>query len=87
MRTVYTPAQLDLMADMLTTVREGMTLLGQQVNLLDVLREVVVEQPGLVQTRGDSHAGEVETAIMMAAYPDLVRGTAPEEWPKFPLVF
>jgi creatinine amidohydrolase len=26
----------------------------------------------------------VETAIMMAAYPDLVRGTAPEEWPKFP---
>jgi creatinine amidohydrolase len=26
----------------------------------------------------------VETAIMMAAYPELVRGTAPEEWPRFP---
>lgn len=54
------------------------------VNLLDVLREVVAEQPDLVQTRGDSHAGEVETAIMMAAFPHLVKGTAPEEWPKFP---
>jgi creatinine amidohydrolase len=54
------------------------------VNLLDVLREVLADRPDLVKTRGDSHAGEVETAIMMAAYPDLVRGTAPEEWPKFP---
>ena len=54
------------------------------VNLLDLLREVLSEQPDLVKTRGDSHAGEVETAIMLAAYPDLVRGTAPEEWPRFP---
>jgi len=54
------------------------------VNLLDLLREVVVDQPDLVKTPGDSHAGEVETAIMMAAYPHLVRGTAPEEWPRFP---
>jgi creatinine amidohydrolase len=54
------------------------------VNLLELLREVLGEQPGLVQTKGDSHAGEVETAVMMAAYPDLIRGTAPEEWPTFP---
>ena len=54
------------------------------VNLLDVLREVLSGQPDLVHTRGDSHAGEVETAIMMAAHPDLVKGTAPEEWPRFP---
>jgi creatinine amidohydrolase len=54
------------------------------VNLLELLREVWSDQPDLVKTRGDSHAGEVETAIMMAAYPDLVRGTAPEEWPRFP---
>jgi creatinine amidohydrolase len=54
------------------------------VNLLEVLREVWRDRPDLVQTPGDSHAGEVETAIMMAAYPDLVRGTAPEEWPRFP---
>jgi creatinine amidohydrolase len=54
------------------------------VNLLELLREVLGEQPDLVQTKGDSHAGEVETAVMLAAYPGLVRGTAPEEWPSFP---
>jgi creatinine amidohydrolase len=54
------------------------------VNLLELLREVLADQPDLVQTRGDAHAGEVETAIMMAAYPHLVQGTAPEEWPGFP---
>jgi creatinine amidohydrolase len=51
---------------------------------LEVLREVVADKPELVHTPGDSHAGEVETAIMMAAYPELVRGSAPEEWPRFP---
>ena len=54
------------------------------VNLLEVLREVLSDRPDLVQTKGDSHAGEVETAIMMAAHPDLVKGSAPEEWPRFP---
>jgi creatinine amidohydrolase len=54
------------------------------VNLLELLREVLADQPDLVQTKGDSHAGEVETAVMMAAYPQLVKGTAPEEWPSFP---
>ena len=54
------------------------------VNILELLREVLGEQPELVQTKKDSHAGEVETAVMMAAYPDLVRGTATEEWPTFP---
>jgi creatinine amidohydrolase len=54
------------------------------VNLLEVLREVWRDRPELVKTPGDSHAGEVETAIMMAAHPNLVQGTAPEEWPRFP---
>jgi creatinine amidohydrolase len=54
------------------------------VNLLDLLREVLHGRPDLVATKGDSHAGEVETALMLAAYPYLVRGTAPAEWPTFP---
>jgi creatinine amidohydrolase len=54
------------------------------VNLLDLLREVVAARPELVKTKGDSHAGEVETALMLAAYPHLVEGTAPAEWPTFP---
>ena len=54
------------------------------VNVLDLLREVLADKPHLVATRGDSHAGEVETAIMLAAHPDLVKGRAPAEWPSFP---
>ncbi len=76
---------------MAALVEAGETLLAELpnlkvavVNLLDLLREVVAAQPELVQTRGDSHAGEVETALMLAAYPHLVQGTAPAEWPTFP---
>jgi creatinine amidohydrolase len=54
------------------------------VNLLDLLREIMQERPGLVQSQGDGHAGEVETALMLAAYPHLVMGAALAEWPNFP---
>ncbi len=54
------------------------------VNILDLLREVLTENPQLVRTKGDAHAGEVETALMLAAYPRLVQGAAPAEWPTFP---
>ncbi len=76
---------------MAALVEAGETLLAELpelkvavVNLLDLLREVVAARPELVKTRGDSHAGEVETALMLAAYPSLVEGTAPAEWPTFP---
>ncbi|MBM4283826.1 MAG: creatininase family protein [Deltaproteobacteria bacterium] len=54
------------------------------VNILDLLREVLTERPELVKSRGDAHAGEVETALMLAARPHLVQGSAPAEWPAFP---
>ncbi len=54
------------------------------VNILDLLREVLTSRPDLIKTQGDSHAGEVETALMLAAYPRLVQGSAPAEWPAFP---
>jgi creatinine amidohydrolase len=54
------------------------------VNILDVLREVLAKMPDLVRTKGDGHAGEMETAVMLAAYPNLVFGSAPAEWPAFP---
>jgi creatinine amidohydrolase len=54
------------------------------VNVLELLREALKQSPAMVQTPGDSHAGEVETAIMLAAHPQLVKGTAPAEWPTFP---
>lgn len=39
---------------------------------------------GIVETRGDSHAGEVETSIMEYLFPDFVKGRSPEEYPSFP---
>jgi creatinine amidohydrolase len=54
------------------------------VNILDLLGEALKQAPDLVQTRGDAHAGEVETGLMLAAHPELVRGTAAPEWPAFP---
>ncbi len=54
------------------------------VSLLDLLREVLGERPSLVKTPGDGHAGEIETAVMLASYAHLVQGTAPAEWPAFP---
>jgi|UniRef100_A0A7V6A4C3 creatinine amidohydrolase len=53
-------------------------------NILDLLREVLAQNPEMVHTKGDSHAGEVETALMLAAFPQLVKGRAPAEWPSFP---
>ena len=76
---------------MAALVEAGETLLAELpevrvavVNILDLLREVVAARPELVKTKGDSHAGEVETALMLAAYPHLVEGSAPAEWPAFP---
>ena len=39
---------------------------------------------GMVETEGDSHAGEVETARIQYLHPGLVKGTSPREFPDFP---
>jgi len=38
----------------------------------------------LIETPGDSHAGEIETSRIMHSNPDLVKGEAPAEYPSFP---
>lgn len=38
----------------------------------------------LIETPGDCHAGEIETSRIMHSHPELVKGTAPEEYPSFP---
>jgi len=38
---------------------------------------------GLVETRDDGHAGEIETSRIQALDPALVKGTSPEEYPRF----
>ncbi len=38
----------------------------------------------IIETAGDSHAGEIETSRMLAARPHLVKGSARAEFPAFP---
>lgn len=43
------------------------------------------EGRGIIETAGDAHAGEIETSRIMHSHPHLVQGTAPEEYPSFPI--
>ncbi|MDT8420759.1 MAG: creatininase family protein [Desulfuromonadales bacterium] len=38
----------------------------------------------LIETVGDSHAGEIETSRILHSHPHLVKGTSPREFPSFP---
>jgi creatinine amidohydrolase len=42
------------------------------------------EGKGIIETKGDSHAGEIETSRILYLYPELVRGTGKREFPNFP---
>lgn len=42
------------------------------------------DKEGLVETEGDSHAGEIETSMMLYMRPELVKGRALEEYPTLP---
>jgi creatinine amidohydrolase len=43
------------------------------------------ENSTLIETPGDSHAGEIETSRIMHTHPHLVKGTASREFPTFPM--
>ncbi len=42
------------------------------------------ELSGIAETTNDSHAGEIETSVMLALRPELVKGRSKEEYPSFP---
>lgn len=42
------------------------------------------EGEGLIETRDDAHAGEIETSRILHSHPQLVKGTAAAEYPTFP---
>ncbi|HMN01398.1 MAG TPA: creatininase family protein [Geobacter anodireducens] len=42
------------------------------------------EGKSIIETVGDSHAGEIETSRIMHSHPDLVKGCAEREFPSFP---
>jgi creatinine amidohydrolase len=47
----------------------------------DVLHKELAE---LSETRNDSHAGELETSLVLSLAPDLVKGRSKEDYPKLP---
>lgn len=51
------------------------------VTELDLVR---ADAANLVETRGDSHAGEIETSRLLHSHPHLVKGTSEREFPDFP---
>lgn len=51
------------------------------LSILDLLKDC---PPGLIETPGDSHAGEVETALMLRLRSAHVKDTSPKEFPTFP---
>ncbi len=50
-------------------------------SILDLLRWSALD---ILETPEDSHAGELETSLMLYFHPDLVQGSSPEEYPSFP---
>ena len=52
--------------------------------VLSILDLVASLPQGTVVTKGDAHAGEVETSLIQHLYPELVQGTSPKEFPSFP---
>jgi creatinine amidohydrolase len=56
------------------------------INMAVVTEYDLAKEAGahLVETRGDSHAGEIETSRIMHSHPHLVKGIAACEYPSFP---
>ncbi len=65
----------------------GEELLGEipEINIA-VLSEMdlFLDKGVVVETEGDSHAGEVETSMMLYIRPELVKGRASKEYPMLP---
>ncbi len=60
------------------------TLPDARIAVVSEYNEILREGRDIIETEDDSHAGEVETSRLLFLHPDLVRGTAPEEYPGFP---
>ena len=76
------------MAALVNAAEKSMELLPElKVAVLSIIDLVQAAAPDLVETPGDSHAGEVETSLIQHLFPDLVKGTGEEEYPSFPRGF
>ncbi|MBW6509704.1 MAG: creatininase family protein [Desulfuromonadales bacterium] len=73
---------------MATLVDAGEELLNRFTDIqIAVIKEydlALKVAQGLLETPGDSHAGEIETSRLLHSHPLLVKGTSPAEYPSFP---
>ncbi|MDQ7788228.1 MAG: creatininase family protein [Thermodesulfovibrionales bacterium] len=63
------------------------TYKGIKIAVLSPYDVLWKELSGIAETPNDSHAGELETSIMLFLAPGLVKGRSPEEYPKIPKPF
>ncbi len=60
---------------------------GIKIAVLTPYDVIWKELSAIAETPNDSHAGELETSIMLYLAPELVKGRAAEEYPKIPKPF
>lgn len=72
-----------------TLIDAGETLLETFADLrIAVVTEYMLASragQGIIETAGDAHAGEIETSRILHSHPHLVQGSAPREFPNFPV--
>lgn len=59
-------------------------LKGVRIAALSIYEVLGEEAERIAETPGDSHAGEMETSLILYLAPTLVKGRAKEEYPKLP---
>ena len=70
----------------LTDAGEEILVRFDDVNVAVVTEYMLAADAGrhLIETAGDSHAGEIETSRILHSHPELVQGSSPAEKPVFP---
>lgn len=70
----------------LTDAGEKLLLKYADIKVAVVTEYLLAAKAGrhLVETQGDSHAGEIETSRLLHSHPQLVKGTSNREFPEFP---
>ena len=62
-------------------------LTGLKMAVFSLYDNLWEELAAIAETKNDSHAGEIETSLVLALTPELVKGRSPEEYPQFPRPF
>ncbi len=70
----------------LTDAGENLLQMFPELKIAVLTEYMLVSKAGrhLIETEGDSHAGEIETSRILYSHPQLVKGLAAKEFPAFP---